>query len=58
MSKHKSPFTVDYRKPIIIASDDPRNKNGASLNKYKSRAGSKIIITDMAKPRTLQKFNE
>lgn len=45
MAKYQSPFSVDYRKPIIIDSHDPRAKFD-KIGRYRNRAGSQVIVSD------------
>lgn len=56
MSKRKSPFSVDYQTPVFIASNDPRNKNDATFEKYRSRIGRDVEVVDMGEPRLLSKY--
>lgn len=44
MSKYKRPFSINYRKPVVLDSSDPRYKN---LERYRSRLGRKVIVRDL-----------
>lgn len=46
MTKYRRPFSVDYRKPVVMDSSDPRYKN---LERYRSRLGRKVIVKDLPK---------
>ena len=51
MSKYNSPFSKAYRKPIVMAIDDIRNKN---FGIHKNRVGSDIIVNDILNaPKTI-----
>lgn len=53
MAKYKSPFSVNYRKPVILADNDPRSIF-PNINKYRARVGKKVIIIAGKKPLKLQ----
>lgn len=57
-SSYKSPFSVDYRKPIVLDSKDSRVSSQA---RYQSRAGSKVVFSDFrngSKPLELEEYVE
>lgn len=54
MAKHKSPFSVGRRQTVLVASDDPRNKNGGRLENYRSKLGADIIVKNISSPKKLQ----
>jgi hypothetical protein len=39
---YKSPFSVAWRKPIKLDTNDPRAQNPMNLEKYRARAGSEV----------------
>lgn len=47
MSNYKRPFSVNYRKPVVMDSSDPRYQN---LERYRSRLGRKVIVKDLPEP--------
>jgi hypothetical protein len=58
MTKYESPFSVGRRQTVFVGSDDPRNKNGGSLEKYRSRLGRDVIVKDIGQPLTLDEYVE
>ena len=54
MAKNKRAFSVNYRKPVFIDSNDPRVKD---LDKYKSRIGREVILRDLPNPIKLERNN-
>lgn len=54
MGKYKRPFSINYRKPVVIDSTDPRFKN---LERYRSRLGRKLIVTDLAESANLEEYS-
>lgn len=55
MSKYKRPFSVNYRKPVILESSDPRYKN---LERYRSRLGRKVIVKELNEQKVLENIEE
>lgn len=53
MSKYKRPFSVNYRKPVVLESSDPRYKN---LERYRSRLGRKVIVKELNEQKELEKI--
>ena len=52
MSKYKSPFSLGYRKPLVVTSDDPRANNGSVYSRY----GREIYVQDKTKTIKLRKY--
>lgn len=57
MPKYKSPFSIDYRKPITISSEDPRARD-KEKNNYISKIGRKVIINKKEKKAKKQLIKE
>jgi hypothetical protein len=57
MSKYKSPFSVDQRKPVVMANSDPRNKTSSSLEKYRGRSGREVLVKNIPSPADLASSN-
>lgn len=58
MSKYQNPFSVDYRNPVIINSQDPRVQ-GWKLGQTYSRMGREIeVVDEVSKPLKLDKYIE
>lgn len=46
MSEYKSPMTTRHRKHVYLDPQDPRAKNEAALENFRSKIGAKVIVND------------